>query len=119
MEKARVTRWFVEPLDAATNENTMADLMRSSGATEDKIYYRVKDNEGSEHDVVEVNYPFVLRMETNAQKFEHRFRVFTQVGASRMRHWPFGNQKKIHRTAEVKRVAKAIANLPARDDPKQ
>lgn len=119
MEKMRVTRWFVEPLDAATNENAMADLMRSSGATEDKIYHRVKDNEGKEHDVVEVNYPFVLRMETNATKFEHRLRIFTQVGVSRMRHWPFGNQKKIHRTAEVKRVAKAIINLRARGDLKR
>jgi len=113
MGKGRVTRWFVEPMDAGTNESAMMDLVRSCGATEDMIYYRKPDNEGVLHDVVEVNHPFVARMECNAVKFQHRFRVFTQAGNGVMRLWPFGNQRKLSNTAEAVRIAKELAQHKA------
>lgn len=113
MKKERVTTWFVEPLNATTNQNMMMDLVNQCGATEDKINRGKLDNEDVPHDVVEVPYPFIVRMECNAAKFEHKFRIFTHVeGESAMRMWPFGNHKKLRRTAEVKRVAKKIATLP-------
>ncbi len=52
MTKKRVTKWFVEPRDANTNENAMADLMRSSSATEDRLHSGKLDNQGEKHDVV-------------------------------------------------------------------
>ena len=114
MKKERVTTWFVEPLDGDTNENAMMDLVQSCGATEDMIYRGKLDNEGEEHDVVEVKRPFITRMECNAIKFEHKFRVYTQAGGGKMRFWPFGNQRKLGSSAEVKRVTKKIAELPKR-----
>lgn len=104
----KVTRWFVEPLDGQTNQNAIFDLVRLCNATEENIYSGKKDQEGEEHDVVEVNRPFVTRMECNAAKFEHRFRVYTQVGSAAMRLWPFGNQRKLARTAEVRRTAEEL-----------
>lgn len=103
--RERVTRWFVEPLDGQTNQNAIFDLVRLCNATEENIYSGKKDQEGEEHDVVEVNHHFVTRMECNAAKFEHKFRVYTQVGGAAMRLWPFGKQKKLARSAEVRRMA--------------
>lgn len=105
----RRTRWFVEPLDASTNESAMADLARVVGATDDNVHYERSDKEGRHHDVVEVPYTFVVRMENNAQKFDHKFRVFKQQDGERaMSLWPFGRQKKLARTAKVKRIAQAL-----------
>ncbi|MFZ2303499.1 MAG: hypothetical protein WAV98_01755 [Minisyncoccia bacterium] len=113
MSKNRVTRWYVEPRNADTNENAMVDLMRSSGATEDKLHYGKKDNQGKPHDVVEVDHPFVVKMERNVRKFNQLFRVYTQTeGESRMNLWRFGGQGKLSRTKEVKRMKKEIAKLP-------
>ena len=108
MRNVKATRWFVEPRDAKTNENAMMDLVQSCGATDEKIYRCKKDNEGEEHDVVEVNHAFVARMECSATRFQHSFRVYTQVGGGPMRLWPFGNQTKLGRTTEVKRVKKEL-----------
>ena len=117
MKKDRVTTWFVEPLNAATNQNAMMDLVNQCGATEDKIYHGKLDNEGVPHDVVEVPYRFITRMECNAAKFEHKFRIFTHVeGESAMRLWPFGNHKKVGRTAEVRRSEQQLTNLLKRRD---
>ena len=112
MSKNRVTRWYVEPRNADTNESAMADLMRSSGATEDKLHSGKLDNHGYKHDVVEVDHPFVAKMERNARKFNQLFRVFTQMeGESRMNLWRFGGQGKLSRTKEVRRVKREIAKL--------
>lgn len=112
MKKERVTTWFVEPRDAKTNESAMMDLVQSCGATDDKIYRDKLDNEGVLHDVVEVPYRFIVRMECNAAKFEHKFRIFTHVeGESAMRSWPFGNHKKVSRTAEVRRSEQQLTDL--------
>lgn len=113
MAKQRVTRWYVEPRNADTNESAMRDLAMWCGATDDKIHYRKKDNQGKEHDVVEVDHPFVAKMERNALKFSQVFRVFTQTeGESAINLWRFGGQKKLYRAKEVKRVKKEIAKLP-------
>lgn len=69
MARERTTTWFVEPKDGKTNESAMMDLVHSCGATDDKIYRDKLDNEGKPHDVVEVPYSFVTRMECNAAKF--------------------------------------------------
>lgn len=112
MTKKRVTRWFVEPRNADTNESAMMDLVRTCNATEDKIHYRKKDNHGKEHDVVEVEHPFVSRMERNAAKFNQLFRVYKQTeGESRMNLWRLGGQKKLARTKEVKRIKQKIEKL--------
>lgn len=108
----KVTRWYVEPINADTNENAMMDLVQSHGATDDKIHYGKMDNKGKDHDVVEVDRPFVTRMEHNASKFKHLFRIFTQTdGEGAMKLWPFGNKKKLSRTKEVRRVADEIAKI--------
>src|SRR3989339_1080700 len=112
MKKDRVTRWFVEPRDAQTNENAMMDLAAEAGATDDKIYRAKLDNEGEEHDVVEVDRSFVTRMENSAVKFQHHFRVFTQrEGESKMRLWPFGDCKKLSQTAEVRRSQEELTRM--------
>ncbi len=112
MKKDRVTTWFVEPKDAKTNENAMMDLAQTCGATDDKIYRGKLDNEGVPHDVVEVPRPFIVRMECNAAKFEHKFRIFTHVeGESAMRVWPFGNHKNLARTSEVRRSERELNEL--------
>ena len=112
MSKNRTTRWYVEPRDADTNESAMADLMLSSGATEDKLHYGKKDNQGKPHDVVEVGHPFVAKMERNAVKFNQLYRVFKQTeGESRMNLWRFGGQSKLSRTKEIKRVKKEHSKL--------
>lgn len=96
----------------------MADLAALCGATDDMIYRGKKDQEGEEHDVVEVNRPFVTRMECNATKFEHSFRVYTQAGGAAMRLWPFGNQRKLIRTAEVRRSEQELNELIKRREAK-
>lgn len=112
MKKDRITTWFVEPLNATTNQNAMMDLVNRCGATEDKIYHGRLDNENVPHDVVEVPRPFIVRMECNATKFEHKFRIFTHVeGESAMRMWPFGNHKNLSRTAEVRRSEQQLIDL--------
>lgn len=118
-EKAeKVTRWFVEPRNSATNENAMMALVGLCNATEDKIYRGKVDNRGMMHDVVEVNHPFVALMERNIANPEHLFRVFTQAeGESAMRLWLFGDKKKLRRTKEVRRFAQVLARRPTR--PKQ
>lgn len=89
MTRNRVTRWYVEPRNADTNESAMRDLAMWCGATDDKIHYRKKDNQGKEHDVVEVDHPFVAKMERNAVKFNQVFRIFTQTEGERaMNLWP-------------------------------
>lgn len=112
MKKGRVTRWYVEPRNADTNENAMMDLVRSCNATEDKLHYGKKDNQGKPHDVVEVDHTFVAKMERNAKKFNQLFSVYTQTEGERvMRLWRFGMQGKLSRTKEVKRIKKELAEL--------
>lgn len=97
MSRNRVTKWYIEPRNADTNESAMRDLAMWCGATDDKIHYRKKDNQGKEHDVVEVGHPFVAKMERNAMKFSQVFSVFTQTDAeSVMNLWRFGGQKEIN-----------------------
>lgn len=112
MQTKRITRWYVEPRNADTNENAMMDLVRSCNATEDKLHSGKKDDQGKSHDVVEVDYPFVAKMERNAKKFNQLFRIYTQTeGESMMRLWRFGMQGKLSRTKEVKRIEKELTEL--------
>ncbi len=111
----RVTRWFVEPRNATTNENAMMSLVGLCKATEDKIYHGKVDNKGVAHDVVEVDHPFVALMERNILNFKHLFRVFTQTeGESAMKLWPFSDKRKLHRTKEVRRVVGQLERRPTR-----
>lgn len=88
----------------------MADLSQYCGATSDKIHLQKKDNKGKLHNVVEVQYFFVSHLEKNATMFSQFFRVYTQKeGESSMKPWPFGGQKKLSRTKEVKRVKNELA----------
>lgn len=112
MRKERLTRWFLEPRDAHTNETAVMDLVNGCGATEDRIHYGKKDNKGVAHNVVEVNHMFISRIEKNAEKFKLLFRVFTQAeGENFMKLWPFGCQKKLCQTAEVKRLKQKLATI--------
>lgn len=114
MKKERVTRWFVEPRNADTNENAMMDLVRSCNASEDKLHYGKRDNQGKPHDVVEVDHLFVAKMERNTVKFNQLFRVFKQTDGERaMNLWHFGGQGKLSRTKEVKRIKKEITKRSA------
>jgi hypothetical protein len=111
----KVTRWFVEPRNAVTNENAMMALVGLCNATEDKIYRGKVDNKGMMHDVVEVDRPFVALMERNIANHKHLFRVFTQTdGESAMKLWPFSDRKKLHRTKEARRIAQVLERRPTR-----
>lgn len=112
MVNKKLTRWYLEPRDAATNENAIMDLVRSCNASEDRIHYGKMDNKGAEHNVVEVNHSFISRMESSTSKFNMLFRVFTQKeGEKSMRLWLFGTKKKISRAKEVVRVARKLASF--------
>lgn len=115
MVSKKLTRWYLEPRDAATNENAIMDLVRSCDASEDRICYGKMDNKGVEHNVVEVNRSFISLMESSTSKFNLLFRVFTQTeGEKAMKLWQFGAKKKISRTKEVVRVARRLANFVQR-----
>lgn len=109
------TRWFLEPRDAGTNENAMADLARLCNATEDMMHYGKLDNEGKPHDVVEVDHAFVAKMERSTRSFHFNFRVFTQKeGAQTMEEWKFGNKSKLRRTKAFKEMEAKVAELRRR-----
>ena len=110
MAEKRLTRWFVEPRDAATNESAMMDLARVCGATDENIHYGKLDNKGIPHDVVEVDHAFVARMERNKTKFNQQYRVFNErEGESAMRLWRFGDKKNLSNTKEMKRMRSKLA----------
>jgi len=108
----KVTRWFVEPLDATTNENATRYLAELCNATDDKIYRGKMDNNGKKHDVIEVEYSFITLMKRSILNFHYRFRVFNQKEGERaMRLWIFDNQSDLSRTKKVRRVKKNIKKL--------
>jgi hypothetical protein len=107
--RKKVTTWYIEPMNASTNETAMANLAEYCDATPDKIHKNKKDVQGKPHDVIEVDHRFIATMERDTAKFSHYFRVFTQKeGEAAMKLWIFGEQKKLHRTKEVKRIKKIL-----------
>jgi len=118
-KEKKVTMWFIEPLNAATNENATRHLAGLCKATDDKIYRDKVDDKGKKHDVVEVEYSFITLMERSVLNFHHRFRVFKQTeGESRMSLWIFGKQSNLSRTKEVRRAKKKIKKLSKRSTKK-
>ncbi|OHA81939.1 MAG: hypothetical protein A2675_02105 [Candidatus Yonathbacteria bacterium RIFCSPHIGHO2_01_FULL_51_10] len=112
-ESERKTRWFLESRDAATNKNAMLDLARTFGDAGDKTYSGKLDKQKKPHDVVEVPYSYIAKMERNASEFEMKFNVFRQQGDDgEMDRWLFGNQSNLKRTKKVRDMKKKIRTLP-------
>ncbi|OHA85449.1 MAG: hypothetical protein A2408_00085 [Candidatus Yonathbacteria bacterium RIFOXYC1_FULL_52_10] len=115
MKKDADSQYFLSPKDGATNENVMADLAKTCGATEDMIHLQRPCTDGKRYDVIEVPYAFIAKMERNTREYEFKFLVFRQrEGASEMEPWPFTKPKKVRRTKKVLGAKKALKNLQER-----
>lgn len=113
MPAKRKTYWYLEPKDGFTNESMMGYLSYSLGCTPDMIISGKKDEHGKPHDVVEVPYHAVDKVEKNKQQFLLRFNVFTRrEGEECIYKWKFGGQSNLSRTKSVRDATKKIARLP-------
>lgn len=109
------SQWLLSPNDGATNEDAMADLMRTCGATDDMIHFKRPCTDGKRYDVIEVPYSFITKMERNSSKYRFAFLVFRQrEGAEKMEPWPFTKPKKVRRTKKVLGAKKALKTLQER-----
>lgn len=95
MKKKVETEWFVEPLDANTNEIIVRSL-----ASLNQVYenYALSDEEGIERSVFQLDkYSFVSRLYADRRKFSLKFKVYTRRGKhSPLSPWLFDepNRKK-------------------------
>ncbi len=109
----RRTYWYLEPRDGLTNESITEYLSFSLGATADMFSSNKKDCQGKPHDVVEVPYSAIDKVEKNTRLFLLKFNVFTRRdGEECIRKWKFGGQSNLSRTRAVRDAAKKIAKLP-------
>jgi hypothetical protein len=111
MSESEKVCWFLEPRDAATNENAIRDLARVCNATDEHIYHGKLDMLGRRHDVVEVSWAFLEKMKRSRSTFKFNFRVFKTEGRdARMEPDPWLFHKTKQRGgAEGKRVARKLA----------
>lgn len=115
MKNGADSQWFLSPKDGATNENAMADLAKTCGATDDMIHFKRPCTDGKRYDVVEVPYSFITKMERNSSKFRFAFLVFRQrEGAEKMEPWPFTAKQMVRRTRQVQIMRKALRKVKMR-----
>lgn len=87
-------QWFVEPLDAATNEAIYSGLRALNSSAADEMR-RIIDADGCDHKTWEINYNFVSFLEKSAQTRTLRFQIFNRPGENaKARPWPFPRRKK-------------------------
>lgn len=93
-EQQKQYQWFVEPLDAATNEAIYSGLRALNSSAADEMR-RIIDADGCDHKTWEINYNFVSFLEKSAQTRTLRFQIFNRPGENaKARPWPFPRRKK-------------------------
>lgn len=92
MSKKVETEWFVEPLDANTNEIIAKFLANLNQVDEN---HALTDSSGAERSVFQVsNYALVARLYKDRFKFSLKFKVYTRQGRySLLRPWFFDEPK--------------------------
>ncbi len=87
--KKRITYWFVEPLDAFTNEAIAKTLAETSDVS---THIDLKLNNGKRCSVFQLpNYSLVSKLYANKSNFGFRFRVYRRQGSyGQVVEWKFG-----------------------------
>lgn len=92
MSKKVETQWFVEPLDANTNEVIVRFLINQCEVYEN---YSLRDNKGVARTVLQLEkYSYVSRLYNDKFKFSLKFKIYTRQGShSSLRPWLFDESK--------------------------
>lgn len=98
--------WFVEPLDAHTNEIIAKNLLALSRLDEN---ISLADSEGKEHSVYQVeNHFFVSRLYKDKRQLSLRFNVYTvRSHGGPLRPWKFEEPKYKEQRQAGKKAKKA------------
>ncbi len=88
MKKKVETQWFVEPLDANTNEVIVKFLINLGQVYEN---YALRDEKGIPRTVLQLEkYSYVSRLYSDKFKFSLKFKIYTRRGnRSPLRPWLF------------------------------
>jgi hypothetical protein len=87
-----VTKWFIEPLNAQTNEVISKSQQFLS---EEKMLNGVTCEDEEKHQLWEVNdYAFVTKLCCCRRQFGLSFNVWNQTGTGKIRLWTFHLRKK-------------------------
>jgi hypothetical protein len=90
----QTTNWFVEPLDAHTNQIISENLAK----TGDGYSYSLEmtDNKGKAHDVFQIyKYPFINRLVKDRLKFDLKFNLYYRMGVvSPIKPWKLAEKPK-------------------------
>ncbi len=86
------TYWYVEPIDAHTNEVIAKRLLAVNQFNEN---FALIDSEGREISVFQIEkYAFVQELYDNRSKFSLRFKVYSKKGRNgQLRLWELGEKK--------------------------
>ncbi len=106
-QQKRDYQWFVEPLDAATNDAITAGLREQGlcAAESTDELRRITDTEGQPHTVLQINYPFVSFLEKSAAPKRLRFQIFNRPGENaKARLWPFPRRRPATRRPASKKA---------------
>jgi len=84
----KMTNWFIEPLNAFTNEVIAKELAKTSDVVES---VQLQINDGSVHSVFQVPaYSFIAKFKAGVKQFNLKFRVYCQSGKNaQTRLWKF------------------------------
>lgn len=98
-------QWFVEPLDAATNEAIFNGLRAKNSSGADELR-RIIDADGKEHMVWQADYDFVSFVERTAKQQSLKFLVYNRFGENaKARPWPFPRRRKAAKRPNKKATA--------------
>ncbi|HZJ41988.1 MAG TPA: hypothetical protein VFD51_03160 [Patescibacteria group bacterium] len=105
MKKKVSTLWFIEPVNAHTNEVIAKNLAALNQVDEN---FALTDVNGVEHSVFQIeSHAFITRLYKDRQKFALKFNVFYRQGNnSLLRPWNFEENKKKKVENEKKKKAK-------------
>ncbi len=86
------TYWYLEPIDAHTNEVIAKRLSAVNQVDEN---FALTDSEGREISAFHIEkYAFIQEMYDNRQKFALRFKVYSRQGKNgQLKIWEFGDKK--------------------------
>lgn len=86
------TYWYLEPIDAHTNEVIAKRLSAVNQVDEN---FALTDSEGREISAFQIEkYSFIQEMYDNRQKFALRFKVYSRQGKNgQLKIWEFGDKK--------------------------
>lgn len=92
MKKKKVmTNWFVEPLDAFTNEVISKELAKTSDVVES---VELKVSDGTVHSMFQVpSYRIVSQLNAGKKTFSLKYHVYSRVGKNaQIRIWNFNKK---------------------------